>query len=52
MSIDRSSLVADKHEIETLQRLCQTTDAIGLSSSEKIEEGGAIYAASTLTTLI
>ena len=37
MSIDRSSLVADKHEIETLQRLyAKATDAIGLGSSEKI----------------
>ena len=44
MSIDRSSLVADKHEIETLQRLyAKATDAIGLGSSEKIEEGRAIY---------
>ena len=44
MSIDRSSLVADKHEIETLQRhYAKATDAIGLGSSEKIEEGRAIY---------
>ena len=44
MPIDRSSLVADKHEIETLQRLyAKATDAIGLGSSEKIEEGRAIY---------
>ena len=44
MAIDRSSLVADKHEIETLQRLyAKATDAIGLGSSEKIEEGRAIY---------
>ena len=44
MSIDRSSLAADKHEIETLQRLyAKATDAIGLGSSEKIEEGRAIY---------
>ena len=44
MSNDRSSLVADKHEIETLQRLyAKATDAIGLGSSEKIEEGRAIY---------
>ena len=44
MSIDRTSLVADKHEIETLQRLyAKATDAIGLGSSEKIEEGRAIY---------
>ena len=37
MSLDRSSLVADKHEIETLQRLyAKATDTIGLASPEKI----------------
>ena len=44
MSLDRSSLVADKYEIETLQRLyAKATDTIGLASPEKIEEGRKIY---------
>ena len=44
MARDRSSLVADKHEIETLQRLyAKATDTIGLASPEKIEEGRKIY---------
>ena len=44
MPIDRFSLVADKHEIESLQRLyAKATDTIGLASPEKIEEGRAIY---------
>ena len=44
MSLDRSSLVADKYEIETLQRLyAKATDIIGLASPEKIEEGRKIY---------
>ena len=44
MSLDRSSLVADMHEIETLQRLyAKATDIIGLASPEKIEEGRKIY---------
>ena len=44
MAIDRSSLVADKHEIETLQRLyAKATDTIGIASPEKIEEGREIY---------
>ena len=44
MSLDRSSLLADKHEIETLQRLyAKATDTIGLASPEKIEEGRKIY---------
>ena len=44
MSLDRSSLVADKYEIETLQRLyAKATDTIGIGSPEKIEEGRKIY---------
>ena len=44
MALDRSSLLADKHEIETLQRLyAKATDTIGLASPEKIEEGRKIY---------
>ena len=44
MSLNRSSLVADKYEIETLQRLyAKATDTIGLASPEKIEEGRKIY---------
>ena len=44
MAIDRSSIVADKHEIETLQRLyAKATDTIGIASPEKIQEGRDIY---------
>jgi len=36
--------VADKYEIETLQRLYgKATDAIGLSTPEKVAQGRAIY---------
>jgi len=44
MSNQRAAMVADKHEIETLQRLyAKATDTIGLGTAEKIEEGRAIY---------
>jgi len=44
MSDQRADLVADKHEIETLQRLyAKATDTIGLATAEKVAEGKAIY---------
>ena len=44
MSDERAAIVADKHEIETLQRLyAKATDTIGHATAEKVEEGRAIY---------
>lgn len=44
MSDDRAALVADKHEIETLQRLyAKATDFMGLGTDEKVKEARAIY---------
>ncbi len=44
MSDERTAIVADKHEIETLQRLyAKATDTIGLATAEKVAEGRAIY---------
>jgi len=44
MSNDRLALVADKHEIETLQRLyAKATDLIGLGTAEKVAEAMGIY---------
>jgi hypothetical protein len=44
MSDDRLAMVADKHEIETLQRLyAKATDLIGLGTAEKVEEALEIY---------
>ncbi|MGV0035845.1 MAG: hypothetical protein ACNYPE_13125 [Candidatus Azotimanducaceae bacterium WSBS_2022_MAG_OTU7] len=43
MSDDRLALVADKHEIETLQRLyAKATDLIGHGTAEKVAEAMAI----------
>jgi len=44
MSDRRAEIVADKHEIETLQRLyAKATDKLGTSSAETREEGRRIY---------
>ncbi len=44
MSENRLAIVADKHEIETLQRLyAKATDLIGLGTEEAFEEGREIY---------
>jgi len=44
MSEDRVAIVADKHEIETLQRLyAKATDFIGHCTAEKLEQGREIY---------
>ncbi|MDG1234227.1 MAG: nuclear transport factor 2 family protein [Pseudomonadales bacterium] len=44
MSEDRFAIVADKHEIETLQRLyAKATDLIGHGTKETFEEGREIY---------
>ncbi len=44
MSEDRGAIVADKHEIEVLQRLyAKATDTIGHATDEKVVEGRAIY---------
>ena len=44
MSEDRFAIVADKHEIETLQRLyAKATDFIGHGTAEKLEQGREIY---------
>ena len=44
MSDERAATVADKHEIETLQRLyAKATDTIGHATPEKVAEGRAIY---------
>ena len=44
MSDDRFAIVADKHEIETLQRLyAKATDFIGQGKAEKLEQGREIY---------
>ena len=44
MSEDRLAIVADKYEIETLQRLyAKATDLIGRGTEEAFEEGREIY---------
>ena len=44
LSNDRAAEIADKIDIETLQRLyAKATDAIGQTSPSKVEEGRAIY---------
>ena len=44
MSENRLAIVADKHEIETLQRLyAKATDLIGFGTKEAFEEGREIY---------
>jgi hypothetical protein len=44
MSDRRGEIVADKHEIETLQRLyAKATDKLGMDSAEIREEGRKIY---------
>ena len=44
MSENRLAIVADKHDIETLQRLyAKATDLIGLGTEEAFEEGRDIY---------
>ena len=44
MSEHRLAIVADKHDIETLQRLyAKATDLIGLGTEEAFEEGRDIY---------
>tara|TARA_B110000967_G_C18767670_1_gene501285 strand:+ start:209 stop:676 length:468 start_codon:yes stop_codon:yes gene_type:complete len=44
MSENRLAIVADKHDIETLQRLyAKATDLIGLGTEEAFEEGREIY---------
>ncbi|MBT5724883.1 MAG: nuclear transport factor 2 family protein [Gammaproteobacteria bacterium] len=44
MSKDRFAIVADKHEIETLQRLyAKATDLIGCGTTESFNEGREIY---------
>lgn len=44
MSENRFAIVADKHEIETLQRLyAKATDLIGHGTKEKFEEGRELY---------
>ena len=44
MSENRIAIVADKHEIETLQRLyAKATDLIGHGTEEKFEQGREIY---------
>jgi hypothetical protein len=44
MSDRRAEIVADKHEIETLQRLyAKATDKLGMDSAEIREEGRKIY---------
>ena len=44
LSNDRAAEVADKIDIETLQRLyAKATDEIGQTSPSKVEEGRAIY---------
>lgn len=44
MSDARALLVADKHDIEMLQRLyAKATDTIGLATPDSVEQGRAIY---------
>ena len=44
MSDSRAEIVADKHEIETLQRLyAKATDKLGTASAETRDEGRKIY---------
>lgn len=44
MSDARAMVVADKHEIEVLQRLyAKATDTIGLATPEHVEAGRSIY---------
>ena len=44
MSDQRAAIVADKHEIETLQRLyAKATDKLGMDSADIREEGRQIY---------
>lgn len=44
MSEVRAAIVADMHDIETLQRLyAKATDLIGLATEEDVEQGRSIY---------